>query len=74
LIASHAVQIDAVPDIPENESRQNAATETRPKKVATDWDELFAQRERVKADRENRPRSKRRNSSLTSDQMSFDWA
>jgi hypothetical protein len=43
-------------------------------KAATDWDELFAQRERVKAEREKRHRPQRRNSSLTSAQMSFDWA
>jgi hypothetical protein len=66
--------IDAVPDVPENGSRQSAATETRPMKAATDWDELFAQRARVKAEREKRHRPRRRNSSLTSAQMSFDWA
>jgi hypothetical protein len=43
-------------------------------KAATDWDELFAQRELVKAKRENRPLPKRHNSSLTSAQMSIDWA
>jgi hypothetical protein len=68
------LQIDAVLAVPENGSRQRAATETQPTKAATDWDELFAQRERVKAEREKRPRPKRRNSSLTSSQMSFDWA
>jgi hypothetical protein len=68
------LQIDAVPDVPENGSRQSAATETQPMKAATDWDELFAQRERVKAEREKRHRPQRRNSSLTSAQMSFDWA
>jgi hypothetical protein len=71
---SQALHIDAAPDVPENGSRQSATTETQSKKAATDWDELFAQHERVKAERENRPRPKRRNSSLTSNQMSFDWA
>jgi hypothetical protein len=71
---SLALEIDAVADVPENGSRQSATTETQSKKAATDWDELFAQHERVKAERENRPRPKRRNSSLTSNQMSFDWA
>jgi hypothetical protein len=66
--------IDAVPDVPENGSRQSAATETQPMKAVTDWDDLFAQRERVKAEREKRHRPQRRNSSLTNAQMSFDWA
>jgi hypothetical protein len=41
---SLALQIDVVPDVPENESRQSAATEIQSTKVATDLDELFAQR------------------------------
>jgi hypothetical protein len=68
------VTSDAVFAVPENGSRQSATTETQPTKAATDWDELFAQRERVKAEREKRHRPRRRNSSLTSAQMSFDWA
>jgi hypothetical protein len=40
----------------------------------TDWDELFARREQIKAEREKRPRPKRRAASRSSAQLSFDWS
>jgi hypothetical protein len=40
----------------------------------TDWDELFARREQIKAEREKRPPSKRHASSQSSAQLSFDWS
>jgi len=63
----------AIPTAPENGVEQNPASEARATSATTDWDELFARRERIKAEREKRPRSKRRASSSSSAQLSFEW-
>jgi hypothetical protein len=64
----------AAPSVMENSAQDSPAIETQWKKEKTDWDELFARREQVKAERANQPRSSRRNSSLLKNQMSFDWS
>jgi len=63
----------AVPTAPENGVEENPASEARAASTTTDWDELFARRERIKAEREKRPSSKRRATSRSSAQLSFDW-
>jgi hypothetical protein len=68
------LQIEAaIPTAPENGVEEKPASEARDASATADWDELFAQRERIKAEREKRPRSKRRASSRSSAQLSFDW-
>jgi hypothetical protein len=47
--------------------------ETGAARTATDWDELFARREQIKAEREKRPSPKRRAASRSTTQLSFDW-
>jgi len=42
-------------------------------RATTDWDDLFARREQIKAEREKRPRPKRRAASRSTTQLSFDW-
>ena len=64
----------AVPTAPENGVEENPASEARAASTTTDWDELFAWRERIKAEREMRPSSKRRASPHSSAQLSFDWS
>jgi helicase-like protein len=64
----------AAPSVMENSAQDSPAIETQWKKEKTDWDELFARREQVKAERANQPRSSRRNSSLLKNQKSFDWS
>ena len=53
---------------------ESPAIETAAARTTTDWDELFARREQIKAEREKRPRPKRRAASRSSAQLSFDWS
>ncbi len=65
---------DTIPTALENGVEENPASEAIAARAITDWDDLFVQRERIKAEREKRPRSKRRASSHSCAQLSFDWA
>jgi hypothetical protein len=69
------LQIEAaIPTAPENGVEENPATEARAVSTTTDWDELFTRREQIKAEREKRPRPKRRAASHSSAQLNFDWS
>jgi hypothetical protein len=63
----------AIAIAPGNGVERHPAIETGAARTTTDWDELFAQREQIKAEREKRPRQKRRASSHLGAQLSFDW-
>ncbi|MCI0392136.1 MAG: hypothetical protein MOB07_25680 [Acidobacteria bacterium] len=63
----------AVPTATGNGVEGHPAIETGAARTTTDWDELFARREQIKAEREKRPRPKRRAASRSSAQLSFDW-
>src|SRR5262249_52618881 len=72
---SRELQIGAaIPTAPETGVEEDPASEACAARAITDWEELFAQRERIKAEREKRSRSKRRASSHSCAQLSFDWA
>jgi hypothetical protein len=64
----------AVPTAPGNGVAGHPAIETGAARTTADWDELFARREQIKAEREKRPRPKRRAASRSSAQLSFDWS
>src|SRR5262245_11223446 len=64
---------DAIPTATGNDVEGHPAIETGAARTTTDWDELFARREQIKSERENRPRPKRRAASRSSAQLSFDW-
>jgi hypothetical protein len=64
----------AVPTATGNGVEGHPAIETGAARTTTDWDELFARREQIKAEREKRPRPKRRAASRSSAQLSFDWS
>ncbi|HZF39299.1 MAG TPA: hypothetical protein VE715_10770 [Blastocatellia bacterium] len=57
-----------------NGVEESPAIEAGAARTTTDWDELFARREQIKAEREKRPRPKRRAASHSSAQLSFDWS
>ena len=63
----------AIPTATGNGVEGHPATETGAARTTTDWDELFAKREQIKAEREKRPRPKRSAASRPSAQLSFDW-
>jgi hypothetical protein len=63
----------AIPIAPGNGVEQSPAIEAGAARTTTDWDELFARREQIKAEREKRPPSKRCATSRSSAQLSFDW-
>ena len=63
----------AIPTAMRNGVEGHPAIETGAARTTTDWDELFARRERIKAEREKRPRPKRSAASRSSAQLSFDW-
>lgn len=62
------------PTAPGNGVEEHTAARAGVAMATTDWDELFARREQIKAEREKRPRSKRRAASRPSAQLSFDWS
>ena len=64
----------AVPTATGNGVEGHPAIETGATGTTADWDELFARREQIKAEREKRPRPKRRAASRSSSQLSFDWS
>ena len=64
----------AIPTATGNGVEGHPAIETGAARTTTDWDELFARREQIKAEREKRPRPKRRAASRSSAQLSFDWS
>ncbi len=64
----------ATPTAAVNGVEGRPAIETGAARTTTDWDELFARREQIKAEREKRPRPKRRAASRSSAQLSFDWS
>jgi hypothetical protein len=63
----------AIPTATVNGVERHPTIETGVARTTTDWDELFARREQIKAEREKRPRPKRRATSRSSAQLSFDW-
>jgi hypothetical protein len=63
----------AIPTAAVNGVEGHPAIETGATGTTTDWDELFARREQIKAEREKRLRPKRRAASRSSAQLSFDW-
>jgi hypothetical protein len=64
----------AITTAPGNGVEESPAITAGTARTMTDWDELFAQREQIKAEREKRPRPKRRAASRSSAQLSFDWS
>jgi len=63
-----------VPAATGNGVEGHTAIEAGAARATTDWDDLFARRELIKAEREKRPRPKRRAASRSSAQLSFDWS
>ena len=63
----------AIPTATVNGVERHPTIETGAARTTTDWDELFARREQIKVEREKRPRPKRRATSRSSAQLSFDW-
>src|SRR5262245_11420398 len=61
----------AIATAPGNGVERHPAIETGAARTTTDWDELFARREQIKAEREKRPSPKRRAASRSSAQLSF---
>src|SRR5262249_23258845 len=64
----------AIPTATVNGVEGHPTIETVAARTTTDWDELFARRELIKAEREKRPSPKRRAASRSSAQLSFDWS
>jgi hypothetical protein len=64
----------AIPTAAVNGVEGRPAIEAGAARTTTDWDELFARREMIKAEREKRLRSKRRASSHLGTQLNFDWS
>src|SRR5262245_29040395 len=62
-----------VPAATGNGVEGHTAIEAGAARATTDWDDLFARRELIKAEREKRPRPKRRAASRSTTQLSFDW-
>src|SRR5262245_8983682 len=68
------IEAAAPPTAAGNGVEGHPAIETGAARTTADWDELFARREQIKAEREKRPRPKRRAASRSSAQLSFDWS